>query len=70
MVGAVLLNCVSTVFPPEASLLLFLISDVGALPACRVGQMAGVLVKCSADLAGIAFYFLVSGKFQLIFFSF
>lgn len=67
MVDVVLLNCIFTVFPLRLPCLLLLdLSDVSALLACGVWQMADLLVKCWADLDVIPFYFLVFGEFQLI----
>lgn len=71
MVDVVLLNCIFTVFPLRLPCLLLLdLSDVSALLACGVWQMADLLVKCWADLDVIPFYFLVFGGVSVNSFAF
>lgn len=64
----VLLNCFFTVFFLRFPFLMLLdLSDLNVFLACRIWQMANMLVKCWADLNGIPFFCLVFMAFWLIF---
>lgn len=69
MVGVVLRNCIFTVFPPRLPYLWLLdLSDSSALLACKVQQIANMLVKCWVDLNAISFYSLVFWELKVFFF--
>lgn len=58
MAGVVGCHCIFTGFPRRLPRLVLLdLSDLGALLACGVWQMANVLVKCGANLNVVPFTF-------------